>query len=380
MININAKYLVFSKEEEDTVLKYIPSIRLEVYQEKKLYSDIIAIIRDVRSVLASNIKIKNITVGDSLNIITPWTNYIEKVEECNLQILRFEDLILNQNIPNYFNDSWFDNINFSQNRIIWELSGTYLSKFNYLRYCSYPLNFNDKTDINSVLNKYPINDLKFIVPPALRKGSLQKNEANSVKSGRVILEHVKQRMGLNDFANTDILDYGCGVKFTQSILQYDIGVKSYTGIDLDSDMINYLSQKVKVSNMNYFAVNFQNDMYNPEVQIKMNSETQLPTGKKFDLMICQSVFTHLDKDDFKNLLIILRKNTKPNTKLFFTCFIDNIMKDNWKDANPKSPLIRIYYKEEYVKNMIKESGWDIISYNRRSPKFLVSDNFLCQPS
>ncbi len=377
MLKANTQYLVFSNGEKKIFQKYFPGYQVHIWQDSKDYQGKVAIIRDVRSVISSYVNMNQVSIADSFGIASRWNEYIDSINHSN--IIRFEDLILDKNHSSYHVDNWFDNLNFNQNKQIWNISGVTLSKNNYLRYCSYPLDASLKFNSKDILNKYHIDGLKFKVPSSLRKGSLQRVEADSVKSGKVILEHIKARMGNINYEDIDILDYGCGVKFTQSIIQFGIKVKSYTGIDLDNDMIDYLSREVEAPNMSYYEVNFQNDMYNPGEDVKMNSETSLPTNKKFDLMICQSVFTHLDKDDFENLLVILRKNTKVDTNLFFTCFIDNIMKDNWKDANPKNPLVRIFYKEEYVRSILDKTGWDIVSYNRRSRQFLVGDNFLCKP-
>ncbi len=40
---------------------------------------------------------------------------------------------------------------------------------------------------------------------------------------------VVERLGLRDLSESDVLDVGCGVRFTQAIINRDISINSYTG-------------------------------------------------------------------------------------------------------------------------------------------------------
>ena len=43
---------------------------------------------------------------------------------------------------------------------------------------------------------------------------------------------VVERLGLRDLSESDVLDVGCRVRFTQAIINRDIPILSYTGVDV----------------------------------------------------------------------------------------------------------------------------------------------------
>jgi hypothetical protein len=233
---------------------------------------------------------------------------------------------------------------------------------------------------NSILNILPDNlseEIILSVPIELRRGSLQDDEKASVESALINIKGIAERTGVRDWSNIRILDFGCGVKFTQALVQYDINIKAYVGMDVHKGIIKFLQDHVQNPNFYFYDVPFQNDMYN-QSGIKLTPVSILP-GEilQYDLIILQSVFTHFAKDDFLNLLHVLRKYSSSNTRLFFTCFINDGIENDSFDSVPEKPLFKVLYKKAYVKKMLENSRWELI--NDYPPSLKMTYQFICKP-
>ena len=78
-------------------------------------------------------------------------------------------------------------------------------------------------------------------PPKLRRGAYKKDEWVYIDAGRDLLAHMCTALGLDSLAASRILDMGCGTKFTQAILNYDIAVGEYIGVDVYRETIDFLA-------------------------------------------------------------------------------------------------------------------------------------------
>lgn len=202
------------------------------------------------------------------------------------------------------------------------------------------------------------------------------DEKASIDSGLQNIEGIKLRTGLDDLSTVKMLDYGCGVKFTQAIIQYDIDVALYVGMDVYRAMIDYLTRHVNRPNMVYETVNFQNEKYHRK-GVPMTKESPLPCGNlTFDLITLQSVFTHFTPEDFEALLTIFTRYLHPEGRLFFTCFIDNTMAVNFKDETPEKPLLRAVYREDFIRQVLKKTGWTPLSLHPKS--YRMQSHFVCK--
>jgi len=220
-------------------------------------------------------------------------------------------------------------------------------------------------------------NIRLSVPLELRRGSLRENEIKSIKSAIANLKGIAERTGRSDWSNQKVLDFGCGVKISQTLVQYNINVGTYIGMDVHPGIIQFLKSHVNLPNFDFYRVPFRNEMYNPQgVELKLNSG--LPGEiKDYDLIILQSVFTHFAPKDFWALLCVLRRYAAKDARMLFTCFIDNEMEQDFCDAVPDSPLLKAYYKEKFVLKMLKKSGWNALSFH--SPSFSMNHHFVCEP-
>ena len=220
-------------------------------------------------------------------------------------------------------------------------------------------------------------DIRLLVPLEYRRGSLRNNERKSIESGIRNLKGIAERTGRRDWSNQKILDFGCGVKFTQTLIQYNINVQAYVGMDVHKGIIQFLNNQVNLPNFYFYSVPFYNRMYNLNgIKLKVNSE--LPGDiKQFDLITLQSVFTHFAPEDFLALLHVLRRYAAKDARMLFTCFIDNDMEHDFFDSVPDRPLLMAYYKEHFIRKMLDESGWKPLSLH--PPSFSMQHHFVCEP-
>ena len=64
------------------------------------------------------------------------------------------------------------------------------------------------------------------VPPHLHRNSPKVLAAGIEETGQLLIDLATSRMGLGSLASSDILDVGCGVRFTQTIVNRRIPMRS----------------------------------------------------------------------------------------------------------------------------------------------------------
>jgi SAM-dependent methyltransferase len=221
--------------------------------------------------------------------------------------------------------------------------------------------------------------LRLPVPREFRRGRLKHDERASVEAALGMLDYILESTGFPDYASLDVLDFGCGVRLTQALLQDGRPIGHYFGVDVHPGMIGYLRNNADDPRFEFAVVPFQNDMYNPDGE-PMRPDSPLPCGDRtFDLIIALSVFTHLTPHDFQHLLQLLRRHVKPDGRLFLTCFIDETIVGKFHDAVPDKPLWRALYREAFVREMVAAARWEVIRRGPRRADKQIVDHLVCRP-
>jgi SAM-dependent methyltransferase len=131
---------------------------------------------------------------------------------------------------------------------------------------------------------------KLRIPDEFRRGATR--ESASIESAVWLIEHMCSLLGLDGLGNTDLLDVGCGIKFSQALINRSLPIKRYVGIDVYREMIAYLRETVDDPRFEYFHIDVHNQRYNPDGDV-LSEDTRLPVGdRKFDVICLFSVFTH----------------------------------------------------------------------------------------
>ena len=95
-----------------------------------------------------------------------------------------------------------------------------------------------------------MSNLRLSVPREFRRGGKADNEVESVESGYDLIQLMCRNLGKATLAETDVLDMGCGTKLVQAILDRELPVRSYVGIDVHTPLIEFLKVNVLTKALN----------------------------------------------------------------------------------------------------------------------------------
>lgn len=217
-----------------------------------------------------------------------------------------------------------------------------------------------------------------VVPEALHRNAPDVHASGPEHTGSVLIDLAVRCVGLRDLSDSDVLDVGCGVRFTQTLINRDIPIKSYTGVDVHRPLIDYLQREVDDPRFSFAHWDAGNAKYNPE-GMKLTRASALPVGGLFDVIWLFSVFTHLDPSDADALLAILRRHVRPRGALFFSAFLDGTV-DSFEDRVPEHPLSWPCYSERYLRQLVVANGWRVASVNPPSPEHFIQHYLVCHPT
>jgi len=249
-----------------------------------------------------------------------------------------------------------------------------------------------------------INETTLQVPRQLLQLGGFKDDEAAIRYGVWGIEHMCQELGLDDLGNSEVLDFGCGFSFTQALINRSLPIRRYVGVDVSEEIIEFLRRSVDDPRFEYHRIDAHNEMYNPNGEPL--ETTVLPLGaQKFDLICLFSVFTHLAPHDFESMLRLLRNYVKPDGRLFFSLYIDELTKeghglmdklaraaddsivgniDEFQDLNPEKELDWAVYSQRFAREMIEDTGWTAISLSQpatdpASDRILIQHHFVCAP-
>jgi SAM-dependent methyltransferase len=244
------------------------------------------------------------------------------------------------------------------------------------------------------------------VPEEFRRGGKKENENESVASGFSLLQLMCKKLGIADLAGKDLLDMGCGNKFTQAILEGGLPINRYVGIDIHPELIAFLQSNVTDDRFTFYTSNTQNAMYNPKGK-PLSEKTRLPLEEEsFDFICLFSVFTHLAPNDYVGMLKLLRRYIKPEGRIFFSLIVNELTAGghgffdkmapsieaalteqeleiglqgpkDFVDWVPERPLWRAVYSRENALRLVADTGWEIESLN--DPEENIQHYMICKP-
>jgi SAM-dependent methyltransferase len=226
-----------------------------------------------------------------------------------------------------------------------------------------------------------------------------------------LLRHTCECLGITDLSDRDVLDVGCGTKFTEAILNHDIPIGTYTGVDVYREMIDFLASRVADPRFAYHHADLHNALYNPD-GAPMTDTSDLGVGERtFDIIWLFSVFTHLDPSDYTTMLKVLRRYARPDSRLFFTVYIDELTQGGYGyidwlhrtmsgadegdavdveaenqrrepkpfvDVFPDDPLKIALYSRDHAYELIEGTGWKPLDL--LPPVEHAQHQFICTPA
>jgi len=151
-----------------------------------------------------------------------------------------------------------------------------------------------------------------------------------------------------DWRNIDILDYGCNQGNYINTAKNQINLSRYTGVDIIQLSIDKARENHPYCNFIHY--NKWHQAYNPSGDKNLKLSDVL--NKKFDVIICYSIFTHNTIEQAKDELNDLKKLLNPNGLILFTIWRKEVFEPfhNWllerfQDVSP------IDFKNISYKNM-----------------------------
>lgn len=253
----------------------------------------------------------------------------------------------------------------------------------------------------------------FDIPRAFRRGGKLDDVETSVQDTLKIIQVMCRKLGVTDLSQSHVLDMGCGWRMAKALLDHDLPIAEYVGMDVFAQMIEFLQTNVADPRFKFHLLDTHNEMYNPQGRpLAEIAQLNVPEGS-FDIICLFSVFTHLAPHDYVAMLKLLRPYVRPGGKLIFSLFvnettasgysfIDNMQRywtnnaaqvEQYKDRfashleshgppafvdfDPSRPLQWAIYSREHAIQLVEGTGWKIESLN--DPEAYIQHYMTCTP-
>lgn len=144
--------------------------------------------------------------------------------------------------------------------------------------------------------------------------------------------------------HNSLLDYGCGsLRGGRYFIRY-LDEGCYTGIDISEELVKEAKELIKRKNLNH-----------KKPRIILNDDLNLSfedlEGDKYDFILAQSVFTHLQKEHIEEVFKNLPKVMHVNSVFFFTA--------NIKNEHVQTGLKTFAYPVSFFENLATRYGFHI---------------------
>ncbi len=203
-------------------------------------------------------------------------------------------------------------------------------------------------------------------------------EIGTEKTGEVLLKFLAEELAIDDWGNVGLLDIGCGVRFTQTLLNRDIKIGRYCGVDVKEDIIQALKSEVPDSNFDFHYWHVFNNLYNKAGE-KFSTIEKLPTDVSDMRYACLiSVFTHLNGPDSNDMLRILRASLPKGSKILFSIFIDDDIEADYIEVFPQNPSRTVKHKSAAFEKLLTNNDWKVLKFNKARPECYINDHFVCE--
>jgi SAM-dependent methyltransferase len=223
-----------------------------------------------------------------------------------------------------------------------------------------------------------------------------RNEERSINTAVALIDHLCADLGIDSLAGLDVLDFGCGVRFAQAVVNHRLDINRYVGVDVYREMIEYLDANVADPRLEFAHLDAHNALYNPTGRPFDEAAAGLPIVGQFDVICMFSVVTHLAPHDYVSVLRLLRRFVRPTGRLFYTLFLDEKTEGGhglidkfsralrnatdpevkqeisrrvhapdqqappgFRDLDPKRPLLYALYTREHALALIEGTGWAV---------------------
>jgi SAM-dependent methyltransferase len=246
---------------------------------------------------------------------------------------------------------------------------------------------------------------------------MHSTDAQWEESGVFAVDLLCRTLDREDLSGVEVLDVGCGTKLVKTLIDHSLPVRRYVGIDVSSEIIEWLRANVADPRFEFHPLDARNEMYNPDGTELADFELLPVGGRRFDLICLFSVFTHLAPHDYVAMLRLLRRHAKPDTRLLFSLFLrdperettyeqairhrlasdDPQVRERTKaslaraidhrasqrnarfvDEVPGRPLEIARYERDYALELVDGTGWQVLEL--RPPEQHIQHYMICRPA
>jgi hypothetical protein len=199
-------------------------------------------------------------------------------------------------------------------------------------------------------------DFVFINPP-FNVNSAKYAHIPPEVTGNYLLKSMLKRIGWASLSGRNVLDYGCGVRMTRTIINLGVDVGHYHGVDVNRELINWLCHYVSDSRFSFQFVDDHNPMYNPAGTPGGGLPTIIEqfSENRFDLVYSYSLITHADPREARRIFETARSVSHDATVLYFTAFLDDRVTD-YTDAG-ELPRSMCAYSLKTLAQLLEQTGW-----------------------
>lgn len=205
-----------------------------------------------------------------------------------------------------------------------------------------------------------------------------------VQGGQMLLDHLVRHAELKPHER--VLDVGCGAgRGAFALASYLNETGSYLGFDTYPFGVDWCRENITPlrPNFQFELVDVYSGVYNPFSSVKA-SELRFPCDDaSFDVVVLNSVFTHMLPEDMAHYLEEIARVLSPGGRMFATFYLMNAdarshmakgranpkfthSYASFHVANPKSLEEAVAYKEGLVRRLLLRNGLnvDLVLYGR----------------
>ncbi|MCP3970197.1 MAG: class I SAM-dependent methyltransferase [Rhodobacteraceae bacterium] len=220
-----------------------------------------------------------------------------------------------------------------------------------------------------------------IVPGELNRNAQSVKEKGApADTGATLIRYMCHRIGIESLAQHDVLDYGCGVRFSEAIVNRGLPVGSYTGVEVKKSIVDFLTAGVSDPRFRYIHTTTANQFYNSGGD-PLSLDQPSPIGPvDFDIICMFSVITHQNPVEARPIFDMLRRQIRPGGHLFFSAFEHDKPDVPFMELEPAKPGLKCSYSRPAMTQLLDATGWRILTIEDPRPGGIpIMTSFLCAP-
>jgi SAM-dependent methyltransferase len=226
---------------------------------------------------------------------------------------------------------------------------------------------------------WPARPARLVVPDRLNRNSARVTALMPAEqAGLELLERMRRHIRLASYADVRVLDFGCGVRFSQTIVNRRVDIRHYAGVDNSREVIDFLSTHVRDPRLSHHFFDARHPLYNSTGQ-PFSASASLPCDDaSFDVASLFSVLTHQAAADSRAIFTLLRRYVRPDGHLFFSCFLDDAV-ETFEDRSPERNGGYCVYNPVFLHDLVVSCGWGLVS-SAPADGPLIANAFVYRPS